>query len=310
MRLSVVFPSVMYREGPDGVARLMRGIEDVGFDELAMFDHVLMGHETESRPAPYYPPTMPILEALMTLSFAASATERIGLGTGVLVLPQRQVALVAKQVATLDTLSGGRVRLGVGVGWQESEYQALGEDFSTRGRRVDEAVALLRRYWADDPVHFDGVHHRAEAMAMEPKPPQGEAIPIWIGGAVGQTLERVGHYGDGWMGQFVADGPTARKLIDRIGEHAVAAGRDPADIGTQLGLRPPKGMRATEFYARADHLASAAAELHEAGLGWTSIDCVGLFQAGFRSVEALLDQLAQIHAAIRAELGPHQEVRA
>lgn len=304
MRLSMVFPSVMYRDGPDEVAGLMRAIEDIGFDELAMFDHVLMGHATDTRPAPYYPSSMPILEALMTLSFAASATDRIGLGTGVLVLPQRQVALVAKQVATLDTLSDGRVRLGIGVGWQASEYDALGEDFSTRGRRVDEAVELLRAYWSDDPVDFDGVHHRAEAMAMEPKPPQGGAIPIWIGGAVPQTLERVGRYGDGWMGQFVKDGATARKLLARIAEHAEAAGRDPATIGSQLGVRPPKGVSAKEFYAQPARLAEVAAEYADIGLGWASIDGVGIFQAGFRTAGAVADHLAEVHDAIRAAVGP------
>lgn len=303
MRLSFVFPSVLYREGPDGVARMMRGVEAIGFDELAMFDHVLMGHPTETREAPYYPSTMPILEALMTLSYAASVTDRIGLGTGVLVLPQRQVALVAKQVATLDTLSGGRVRLGIGVGWQRAEYEALGEDFTTRGRRVDEAVELLRRYWSDASVDVDGVHHRAEAMAMEPKPPQGGDIPIWIGGAVGQTLARVGRYGDGWMGQFVEDGATARKLIGRIGEHAEAAGRDPATIGTQIGLRPPRGMAANDFYADPAAMAAGAAEYQAIGLDWTSIDGVGLFQAGFRSVDAMLDQLVTTHEAVRSEIG-------
>ena len=144
MKLAVEFPSVSYREGPDGVARLARAIEDIGYDQLDMFDHVVMGHPTTTRAAPMYPPQMPILEALMTLSYAAAVTERIGLGTEVLVLPQRQPTLVAKQISTLSTLSGGRVRLGVGVGWQQSEYEALGEDFGTRGARMDEAIRLLR----------------------------------------------------------------------------------------------------------------------------------------------------------------------
>ena len=136
MKLSVEFPSVAYREGPAAVRKLARAIEDIGFDQLDMFDHVLMGYPTANRQAPMYPPQMPIMEALMTLSYAAAVTEHIGLGTEVLVLPQRQPTLVAKQVSTLDTLSGGRVRLGVGVGWQESEYDALGENFSNRGQRI------------------------------------------------------------------------------------------------------------------------------------------------------------------------------
>jgi probable F420-dependent oxidoreductase len=300
VKIGVVFPSVLYREGPDGVARLMRGIEDLGFDELTMFDHVLMGHETETRPAPYYPSTMPILEALMTLAFAASVTDRIGLGTGVLVLPQRQAALVARQVATLDTLSGGRVRLGVGVGWQASEYDALGEDFTNRGRRLDEAVALLRRYWADERIDFDGRHHRAEAMALEPKPPQGAAIPVWIGGAVPQTLERVGRYGDGWMGQFVKDGATARKLMDRIRGHAEAAGRDPDAIGMQLSVSRGWGDDRPGFFTDPVRIRDRVLELRDLGFDWTSIDCVPIFQAGFRTVDAIIEHLA----AVRERLGP------
>ncbi len=120
MKISVVFPSVMYREGPSGVKKLMQGIEAIGYDELDVFDHVVMGYPTETRRAPVYDPKMPIMEAITMLSFAAAATHSIKLGTGVMVLPQRQIALVAKQVSSLDTLSEGRVRLGVGIGWQRS----------------------------------------------------------------------------------------------------------------------------------------------------------------------------------------------
>ena len=109
-----------------------------------MFDHVVMGHATATRKAPMYPPQMPILEAFVTLGFVAAVTTRVTLSTEVLVLPQRQATLVAKQVSTLDTLSGGRMRLGVGVGWQAAEYEALGEEFATRGRRMDETIAYLR----------------------------------------------------------------------------------------------------------------------------------------------------------------------
>ncbi|PYO51696.1 MAG: LLM class F420-dependent oxidoreductase, partial [Candidatus Rokuibacteriota bacterium] len=140
MKLSVEFPSVVYREGPGAVARMARAIEQIGYDHIDMFDHVVMGYPIAGRPPGPYTPTMPILEALMTLSYVAAVTTRVTLGTEVLVLPQRHPTLVAKQVSTLDTLSGGRVRLGVGVGWQESEYEALGEDFRTRGARMDEAI--------------------------------------------------------------------------------------------------------------------------------------------------------------------------
>src|SRR5512144_3126194 len=182
MKLAVEFPSVSYREGPAAVAGLARAIERIGYDHIDIFDHVVMGVPIEGRPRGPYNPQMPILEALMALSYIATVTTRVTLGTEVLVLPQRQPALVAKQVSTLDTLSGGRVRLGVGVGWQESEYEALGEGFGTRGARMDEAIALLRTYWSDAQVTSTGKHYPTTLMAMEPKPPQGHRLPIWIGG--------------------------------------------------------------------------------------------------------------------------------
>src|SRR5437016_5235208 len=172
MKLSVEFPSVSYREGQEAVARLARTIEQIGYDHIDMFDHVVMGFPIEGRAPGPYPAAMPILEAFMTLAYLAAVTSRVTLGTEVLVLPQRQPTLVAKQVSTLDTLSGGRVRLGIGVGWQESEYEALGENFHDRGKRMDEAIELLRAYWSDEKVNFAGRHYRAVEMAMEPKPPQ------------------------------------------------------------------------------------------------------------------------------------------
>ena len=144
MKLSVEFPSIAYREGPAAIVRLAKAIEHIGFDHIEVFDHVVMGYPAPGRSEPVYPPQMPVLEALMTLGYIAAATDRIGLGTEVLVLPQRQPLLVAKQVSTLDTLSGGRVRLGVGIGWQESEYDALEEEFGNRGQRMDEAIVLMR----------------------------------------------------------------------------------------------------------------------------------------------------------------------
>src|ERR1051325_12034633 len=152
MKLSVEFPSVSYREGPAAVAALPRAIERIGYDHIDIFDHVVMGVPIEGRPRGPYNAQMPILEALMALAYMAAVTTRVTLGTEVLVLPQRQPALVAKQVSTLDTLSGGRVRLGVGIGWQASEYEALDGDFSRRGKRMHEAIQLLRAYWGETQV--------------------------------------------------------------------------------------------------------------------------------------------------------------
>ena len=225
MKLSVEFPSVSYREGPAAVAALARAIERIGYDHIDIFDHVVMGVPMEGRERGPYNAQMPILEALMTLAYIAAVTIRVTLGTEVLVLPQRQPALVAKQVGTLDTLSAGRVRLGVGVGWQESEYEALGEEFHDRGARMDEAIRLLRAYWTDAEVSMPSAHYPTVSMAMEPKPPQGGRLPIWIGGLSEAAFRRVGRLGDGWLASRVTNAAAARQAIEAIHRHAQAAGR-------------------------------------------------------------------------------------
>lgn len=304
MKISVVFPSVMYREGPEGVQKLIRAIEEIGFDGLDMFDHVVMGYPTETRRAPFYTPTMPIMEAFMMLSYAAAITSRIDLGTSVLVLPQRQPALVAKQVSTLDTLSGGRIRLGVGVGWQRSEYEALDENFDTRGKRMDEAIRLLRAYWQDEHVNFSGEYYKADEIAMEPKPPGKGKIPIWIGGTKPPALRRVAQLGDGWMAMNApGDGPIEERIA-MLRQFAEQAGRDPDEIGMQMSLSPDalnKEQR-KRFYADPDLLVQRLVQLRELGFGGTYIDCVPIFQQGYRSSDAMIEHLGRIYEALKPEL--------
>ncbi|NKB99976.1 MAG: TIGR03619 family F420-dependent LLM class oxidoreductase [Pseudomonadales bacterium] len=304
MKISVVFPNVLYREGPEGVLKLIKAIEAIGYDELDMFDHVVMGHPTETRRKPFYSPTMPILEAFMVLSYAAAATTKIGLGVGVLVLPQRQPTLVAKQVSTLDTLSGGRVRLGLGIGWQRSEFEALGEDYDTRGRRMDEAIDLMRAYWQDEHVNFDGTYYQANDMAMEPKPPQGASIPIWIGGTWPKSLKRVVTHGDGWLGMNAPGDPPLAEKLASLYQFAEELGRDPATIRLQMGLSPDALDREkrTRFYAEPQLLLDRALQLKEMGFEQTSIDCVPIFQQGYRTSDAMIEYLAQIHETLAPAL--------
>ncbi len=305
MKLAVEFPSVVFREGPQAVAELARGIERIGYHQIDVFDHVVMGHPPADRPAGPYAATMPLLEALTTLGFLAAVTEKVGLGTEVLVLPQRHPTLVAKQAATLDTLSGGRLRLGVGVGWQRSEYDALGVDFGQRGAMMDEAIALLRLAWGADPIDFAGRFYRLEAMAMEPKPPQGARLPVWIGGRSDAALRRAGRLGDGWMAVRLRDPEEGRELIARVRDHAVQAGRDPAVLGFEAQISPPPRPGSAEdrtFYAEPKRVAEITARLHEAGFGWAAINATGVFLAGARSTAALLDALAALHAELRAAL--------
>jgi probable F420-dependent oxidoreductase len=304
MKLSVEFPSVSYREGPEGVRRFARTLERIGYDHIDVFDHVIMGHPMEGRPPGPYNAAMPILEALMLLSHVAAVTERVTLGTEVLVLPQRQPALVAKQVSTLDTLSGGRVRLGIGVGWQESEYEALGEDFRTRGARMDEAITLLRTYWTEAQVTSSGPHYPTTLMAMEPKPPQGRRLPIWIGGNSEAALRRTGRLGDGWLASRITDAADARASIEAIHRHAEAAGRDPAAIGLQsMVAPPPRDAEGKRFYAEADRVVARVAALKAMGFSWVALNATAIFQSGARSVDAMLDALGALHDRLRAEVG-------
>jgi probable F420-dependent oxidoreductase len=304
VKISVEFPSIAFREGPAKVAELARAIEAIGFDDLAVFDHVVMGYETETRRAPMYPSQMPILEALVTLGFVAAVTERVTLSTEVLVLPQRQALLVAKQVSTLDTLSGGRMRLGVGVGWQEVEYQSLGEDFARRGTVMDEAIGLLRACWADERIEVRGERFDADAIAMEPKPPQGGRLPLWIGGTAPAALRRAGTVGDGWMGSVTGDGDQARATITEIRRHAEAAGRDPMAVEMQTMLAPPPNDRGGKtFYADHDRVVRRAEEVRSFGFDWLAINATAIFQAGARSVAAMAGELDTLHDRLRSAVG-------
>ncbi len=302
MRIAVDFPSIAFREGPKRVLDLAKAIEDLGYDEIAVFDHVVMGYPSEGRRT-IYPADIPILEALMLLSNLAAVTERVTLATEVLVLPQRQPVLVAKQISTLDTLCGGRVRLGVGVGWQDSEYDALEENFTDRGKRMDEAIDLLRAYWAGGRIGFEGVYYRSHDMGMEPVSPQGASIPIWIGGDSPAALRRTAQKGDGWMATGVSD----ERALTCIGEIRRQAeedfGRDPDSIGMQMMLAPPpRTAQDKAFYTDLDAVAERAAMINGLGFDWASVNATAIFQAGSRSVEAMIDRLGEIITRIRSEM--------
>ena len=303
MKLAVEFPSVSYREGAAGIQRLARAIEDMGYDQLEMFDHVVMGYPLTDRPT-RYPAQMPIMEALMMLSHIAAVTDRIGLGTEVLVLPQRQPVLVAKQMQTLDTLSHGRARLGIGVGWQPSEFEALSEPFDSRGARTDEAITLIRKYWADEQVDHAGSFYTANAMAMEPKSPQGAGLPIWIGGSAPGALRRIGTLADGWLAPALTDAEQTRLCLEKIQAHREQAGRGDLPFGTQMMLTvPPRDASEKGFYADLDGVVRRAAEVASWGIDCGALNATAIFQSGARSVDAMIDVLAECHQRITREVG-------
>jgi len=307
MKLAVEFPNVIYREGPEAVANLAHAIEEIGFDQLDMFDHVVMGHPTDDRPPMAYPSNMPVLEALMTLSYVAAATSTIGLGTEILILPQRQPTLVARQVNTLDILSGGRVRLGVGVGWQQSEYDALGTNFAKRGKMMDEAIDFMKTWWREENVSFQGEFYEADNMAMEPNSPQGANIPVWIGGNSDAALKRAGRIGDGWMASGSADDyEKMSSAIERIKSYAEDFSRDPETLGFQAQLSPPprnNDPASRNFYANPDDVAATASLAKSIGFDWATINVTGVFVAGARSLDAIIESLTILHDKIRQEVG-------
>ena len=169
---------------------------------------------------------------------------------------------------------------------------------------MDEAIRLLRTYWSDAQIDFASRHYRVTAMGFEPKPPQGRRLPIWIGGRSARALRRVGELGDGWLGSQITDADSARRAIDSIHRHAEAAGRDPGTIGLQsMVASPPKDAESKRFYAEHERVVARVAELRAMGFGWVALNATAMFQAGARSVDAMIDALGALHMKIRGEVG-------
>ena len=193
MQLGIHLPHIGRKAGPDAIRRAAVQAEDLGFADVWVSEHVILPKD-----APY-PPSPAFYEPILTLTWAAAATKRVRLGTSVIVLPMHHPVPVAKQIATLQSLSEGRVIFGIGVGWLEAEFAALGVPFRERGRRTDESIALMRALWRDDPVSFPSKYIAAAIadMRMEPKP---APIPIWVGGSSEKALARAVKLCDGWHG--------------------------------------------------------------------------------------------------------------
>ena len=238
MRLGAAFGNI--NMGTDwGVIRgLVHELEAAGFDGISTNDHVIGGHPDRAGDQRVHTSTTGVHEPLVYLSFIAAVTEQVELATGVLLLPQRQTTLVAKQCAELDLLSGGRLRLGVGIGRNWMEYEALNEAFTNRGRRIEEQVEVLRHYWTSEHVTYQGQWHNLDRVGLNPMPIQ-RPIPIWMGSYFGfvneRVLERIGRMADGWMPQF----PPAdlEPILDRVKAYARDAGRDPAELGIECAIR-------------------------------------------------------------------------
>jgi probable F420-dependent oxidoreductase len=235
MRIGVVFPQLEITEDPGAVRAYSQAAEEFGYQHLLVYDHVV-GADTANRPgwSGPYDLASQFHEPFVLFGYLAGLTKTLELVTGILILPQRQTVLVAKQASEVDVLSGGRLRLGIGVGWNAVEYQALGEDFGNRGKRSEEQIAVLRGLFSQASFTFHGRWHTVEAAGINPLPVKRD-IPIWLGGGADATLRRVATIGDGWFPQMRPD-DTARQAIAQIHAYATEARRDPASIGIEARL--------------------------------------------------------------------------
>jgi len=253
--IGAIFPQTELGADPAAIRTFVQAVEAMGFRNIFVADHVL-GADTQFHRHPSlasYSHRSVVHESLTLLGYMAAITTRITLATGILILPQRQTALVAKQAAEIDVLSGGRLRLGIGVGWNEVEYEALGQDFHQRGSRSAEQIAVMRALWTQEVVDFQGKWHRITHAGLNPLPVQ-RPIPIWFGVGSSQNpmppesvLRRVGCLADGWSPNIPtnADG---KAIVARVHQYARDAGRDPAQLPLEGRVRLA-GKRPEEWVA-------------------------------------------------------------
>ena len=272
MKVGAIFPQTEISIDLGAICAFVHAVEDLGYDSIFIADHVL-GADPRVHQHPSlarYSYKSVVHEPLTLLAYMAAITARLTLATGILILPQRQTALVAKQAAEVDVLSGGRLRLGVGVGWNEVEYEALGQDFHDRGGRCAEQIAVMRALWTQEVVDFHGKWHRINHAGLNPLPLQ-RPIPIWLG--VGSrratrppdaVLRRVARLADGWCPNIPID-EEGQAIVAQVHRYAREAGRDPSSLPLEgrvmIGGRPPEdwiqqvkawqSLGATQFIAEA-----------------------------------------------------------
>lgn len=234
MQLGATYPQTEMNGDPEAVRAFGRAVEDLGYDSLLAYDHVVGAEHADRDPELWGPYTDrdPFHCPFMIFSHLAAVTHRIDFVTGVLILPQRQTALVAKQATDLDLLSGGRLRLGVGTGWNHVEYEALGQEFDSRGARLDEQIDLLRRYWNEPLFSFAGAFDALTRGNINIRP--GRAIPIWLGGFSEPAFRRAGRLGDGFI--YAGDYEACVDARARVTHHLDAHGRGSVDFGHELLL--------------------------------------------------------------------------
>ena len=283
MKLGVVFPQTEIGADPIAIRDYAQAAEELGYTHLVAYDHVL-GATPRGDWGQRYTDRDMFHEPLVLFGYLAAVTQRLELVTDILILPQRQAALVAKQAAEVDVLSGGRLRLGVGIGWNYVEYEALGERFDNRGRRIEEQIAVLRALWTQELVTFEGRWHRITDAGINPLPVQ-RPIPIWMGGGAEPVLRRVARLADGWFPLMPPD--DVREALPRLFDYAREAGRDPTAIGIEASV------------ATANRTPDQWVELAET---WRSLKAthllVNTMKGGLASPQAHIDAIRRFKEAV------------
>ncbi len=284
VQVGVVYPQIELGGEADAVRAIGDAIEAQGYGHLVAYDHVLGAEHADRQPelTGPYDENDPFHDPFVLFAYLAGRSDTLQFASGILILPQRQTALVAKQAADLAVLSGNRFRLGVGVGWNRVEYEALGEDFATRGARADEQIELLRRYWTEPTVSFEGRFDRVDRAGIVPRP--SVPPPVWIGGFGEASLRRAVRQGDG----FIFGGPRTRvaEQWSRLKELLVEAGRPPDGFGAEYLILSNKGP--------AD-VAAKVEQWRDQGGSHAAIVTMGL---GLDSTEAHIDYFGSVAQAL------------
>ncbi|MEE9198668.1 MAG: LLM class F420-dependent oxidoreductase [Dehalococcoidia bacterium] len=286
MQYGVVFPQTEIGADPGAVRDFSQAAEGLGYSGLLAYDHVV-GADPRRYPgwSGAYALQDLFHEPFVLFGYLAGVTRRIQLVTGIVILPQRQTALVAKQAAEVDVLSQGRLCLGIGIGWNQVEFEALGEEFHNRGARCEEQVALLRALWTQEVVDFQGRWHRVSGAGLNPLPVQ-RPIPVWIGGSAEPVLKRAGRIGDGWFPQVMPDAH-GKAAVERVRDYAREAGRDPSHIG--IGARIKVAGNST------DSLLAEVGEWQRLGASHIYLDTM---KAGLGSPQQHIDAIEAFKTAV------------
>jgi len=284
MQVGVTFPQTEIGADPGAIRDYAQAVEGLGYKHLVVFDHVL-GADPTNRPGwRGYTQRDMFHEPFVLFGYLAALTH-LELVPAVIILPQRQTALVAKQAAEVNILTGGKLRLGVGVGWNPVEYEALGANFNTRGRMIEEQVEVMRLLWSQDVVSYKGRFHIITEAGLNPLP-IGRSIPIWMGGSADILLHRVARLGDGWFPQGPPD-DRMRESVERLRRYVREAGRDPATVGIEARMNAREGdldewVRQTEGW-------------RDLGATHISINTMG---AGFKSLRDHINAISRYKEAL------------